>query len=211
MQVFCGNKRRFGGFRFAALAGLPLLLAGCGSINIPLGSLLSSSSSEPAAPPSIAASQDPAAPPVTTATLPPADNAAPETKLALAGKLPADGKPFTLEAPVETTGSIEKTEAGTHNESQGFGKEDRDAVLAVLKDALPEKGSANSQAWSNAATGNGGMVVPMARVGKQESGSCRDLLISYGKDAHKDWYRAEGCRTGGSWRLSDVTPWRKTR
>lgn len=199
MQVFNCIFMRLKVLRFAVLAGACFLLAGCGSINIPLGSLMGGSSNDEIATGSIAPKTQETA--VTSAPLPTAD-------IKTAAVEPA-GKPFTLEAPAsEPTSSIENGS----KVDKSFDKEDHAAVLAVLKEALPEKGSANSQAWSNGNSGYSGMVVPMAHLTKAENSNCRDLLISYGKDRHKEWYKAEGCRSGGNnWRLSDVTPWRKTR
>lgn len=205
-----------GVMRFAYACGLCLVLGGCGSINIPLGSLLGTSSAAKIAE---VKNDD-----ITTGSIAPADTvgkdaakdappspaiaateAKTETKTADTEK--AEGKPFTLDAPAETTGSLP---AEANAEPKSFGKDDHEAILAILGEALPEKGSANSLPWKNEATGYGGMVVPLAQLTKT-SDPCRDLLISYGKGTHKDWYKGESCRSGNKWRLNDVTPWRKTR
>ncbi|MES2907230.1 MAG: RT0821/Lpp0805 family surface protein [Pseudomonadota bacterium] len=192
--------------RFAGAGLLCLCLTACGSINIPLGSLWGSSSETKTA----AAKTDD----LTTGSIASADvvgkdataTSLPETKTTATQTASATSsdKPFSLEAPAETTGSLSSTEP------KNFDKDDHDAVLAVLSDALPEKGSANSVSWKNETSGYGGMIMPMAQLAEKNS-TCRELLISYGKGSHKDWYKSEGCRTAGKIRLSDVQPWRKTR
>lgn len=194
--------------RFVGAAIFCVFLSGCGSVNIPLGSLWGSSSETKTA----AAKTDD----LTTGSIAPANvvgKAATETVSVgdttetKTASTSATDKPFSLDAPVETTGS-------TGDEPRKFGQDDHEAVLATLGEVLPEKGSANSQPWKNETTGYNGMIVPMAQITEKNAANnkdCRDLLISYGKGANKDWYRGEGCRTGAKLKLSDVSPWRKTR
>jgi hypothetical protein len=208
----------FGSTRFAAIGGLCIILSGCGSINIPLGSLWSSSSS----------SNSPKTDEVATGSITPGQVTSkaslPEKSSFFSSLLPSfgqsktaeakkpDNKPFTLDAPAETTGSIPPQAAQTPEEPKTFAKEDHDAVQAILAQVLPEKGGATSQAWANSATGYNGMVVPLAQLKKSASvNSCRELLISFGKGNHKDWYKGQGCHKGGKWQLSEVTPWRASK
>ncbi len=208
----------FSGARFAVLAGFCLVASGCASVNIPLPSLWSSKSDDIETGSIAAAPAAGKAESGTFSNLLP-DFAKPKTTEA---KKP-DDKPFSLEAPATTTASISSSETtgsipaapatvvpAAPEEPKTFQKEDQESVLAVLGDVLPEKGGATSQAWTNSATGYGGMVVPMAQLTKASS-SCRELLISFGKDSHKDWYKGKSCNKAGKWQLSDVTAWRTSK
>jgi hypothetical protein len=205
--------------RFAGLAGICLILSGCGSIvNIPLGSLWSSPKTDTVA---TAANSAPA--PETTGSIAPAPApgkvTAEEKPGFLSKLLPSfgntktaeakkpDDKPFTLDAPPETTGSIP---APATVEPKTFAQDDHKAVAEVIGEVLPEKGSPVSQSWVNPITGYGGMVVPMAQL-KKSAGTCRELLISFGKDTKKDWYKGQSCQKSGKWQLGDVTAWRTSK
>jgi hypothetical protein len=209
----------FGACRFAGVACLCLVLGGCGSIvNIPLGSLWSSSKTEPAA----TASAAPPAPETTGSITPGGvtsearvekpgflSNILPsfgQTKTAEAKK--PDDKPFTLDAPAaDVTGSIPPA---APEQPKTFAKEDQDAVSEVVAEVFPDKASPISQSWVNPITGYGGMVVPMAQL-KKTASNCRELLISFGKGNKKDWYKSQSCQKSGKWQLGDVTAWRTSK
>jgi hypothetical protein len=208
----------FGVSRFAGVAGICLVLSGCGSIvNIPLGSLWNSSKTE-----DVAAAASPA--PETTGSITPG---AVTSKAEVTGKpgflsnlLPSfgsaktaeakkpDDKPFTLDAPsADVTGSVP---APTALEPKSFALADHDIVAETIGEVFPDKASPVSQSWINPITGYGGMVVPMAQL-KKTAGNCRELLISFGKGAKKDWYKSQSCQKSGKWQLGDVTAWRTSK
>ena len=204
MSVCSSPTTRRRAMRLASFVLAALMLGGCGSINIPLGSMLGSKST-PATTSDASLTSTPAPVAAVSSEKLPVASSESTGSIKTASAAASSGKPFTLDAESDITGSIGD---GT---PQNFSKSDQDAVVAVLGNALPEKGSAVSSPWNNGTTGISGMVVPLANLGKPENPSCRDLLISYGKDTHKEWYKAEACRKASKWQLSDVSPWRKTR
>ena len=121
--------------------------------------------------------------PATTPPLPPARSAAPI--------------PFAATGPAPISPPIGAVIA----------ESDREAVRRTLEAALLDQEQAVRAPWLNAATGVGGLIVPVS--GRQTMGDavCRALRVSVIRGARTEWLGARGCLpTGGDWALVDVRP-----
>jgi len=155
-------------------------LAGCGSINIPLGNIFGQQQQR-------TDQQE-----LTTGSLRvPAERVASQ---ALPPPAPAAGTPALQLAAVQQT---------------LLGEDERETVRATLANALLDQERAASVPWLHQRSGAGGMISPVGPLTRQGEARCRAVLISVQRGGETRTLEANACRTQTSdWSLADLRPFR---
>jgi surface antigen len=108
------------------------------------------------------------------------------------------------------TGSIAPVAAVTSAPLASPSEADLAFARAAATEVLARDEKDASQPWENPSTGARGTVTPIAAAYAQAGALCRDFLASYVRGGQESWYQGDACRDGGTWRVRDIRPLRRT-
>ena len=170
--------------RLAAALILAPALAGCGSIQIPLGNMMGGSSERRPASESTGSIAPMPAPRVASQPLAPLSPTPAAAPMALAA------------TPAE------------RREPSPLSEAELQSVTATLAHALLDQERGASVPWLDQRSGHGGMVTPVGSPARQAQAVCRAVLVSVQRGSETSLVQGNACRTLDSWSLSDVRPFR---
>lgn len=160
-----------------------LMLAGCSTIEVPLGPLFGDNK------PKTAEKHEPL---VSTV----------QTEAVSAEPLKAIGSAPIPNIDEEVTGSLPSLPGNVQ-----FSEQDMNAALPNLQTALSGTASSALPAvWLNSQTGAFGSIIVPANGGE---GKCKGFFISVAKTGGQDWLKGLACRAAisGKWEPTQLEPW----
>ena len=178
-----GSRVRVAVRYLAAVLILAPALAGCGSIQVPLGNMLGGNERRPASDATGSITPIPA-PRVASQPLAPLAPA------------PAAMPTALVEAPAE------------RREPSPLSEAELQSVTATLAHALLDQERGASVPWLDQRSGHGGMVTPVGSPARQAQAICRAVLVSVQRGSETSVVQGNACRSLDSWSLSDVRPFR---
>lgn len=104
------------------------------------------------------------------------------------------------------TGSVTPRAYAREPVPKGIAPDDWAAARTALAEALHEKDAAPSVPWENYASATRGTVTPLGGKSVEgKSGTCREFLMSFVREAREDWLQGEACRSGKSgWKVDQA-------
>ena len=179
----------------ATACALSVLLAGCGTISVPLGDVFGVDDA-----PQYTASTDatdPAAPAASDQSLPESLNA-----VAPVGQEAAEPTTTGTDQPVqELLASLQNQPAET---GVRLSQSDLDAMGKALTHVLASETEPGTFAWAHEETDKSGRMTPFRRLSTSSQGACRVVSVEIERGDEDTIFLADACRQNDEWVF--VTP-----